>query len=410
MASILNGKKIILGITGSIAAYKTAEWVRLLTAEETLVQVVMTKAATKFMTPLTFAALSGKKVFSDMFDPDQTELIPHINLARECDLVLIAPATAQTIARLANGMADDLLSTIVLATTAKVIICPAMNAKMFQHPATQANLKRLQEFGYQIVEPEIGPMACKEEGPGRLPQWDSVHQALCAAFLTQDLAGHSVLITAGPTREPLDPVRFLSNPSSGKMGYALAAAAAIRGAKVTLISGPTHLPPPPEVETIQVTTADEMYYAVMSRCRQNSVVIKTAAVSDFRPAVHSPRKIKKAQTSLTLSLKQNRDILAELGQLKAKSKRFPLLIGFAAETDRFLAEGKRKLHEKHLDMLVINDITHKDSGFASDTNRVTILEPSGQKDVLPLLTKAELAHKIITRIIELLNDKGSLSS
>ncbi|OGR01711.1 MAG: phosphopantothenoylcysteine decarboxylase [Deltaproteobacteria bacterium RIFOXYD12_FULL_50_9] len=405
MTTALSGKKIVLGVTGSISAYKTAEWIRSLAGEEALVQVVMTRAATKFMTPLTFAALSGNKVYSEMFEPDQAEQIHHITLARDCDLVLIAPATAQTIARLAYGFAEDLLSALVLATKAKILICPAMNTKMYQHPATQANLKRLREFGYQVLEPEIGLMACGDEGPGRLPNWHNVRHALYAAFMPQDMAGQSILVTAGPTQEPFDPARFISNPASGKMGYALAAAASIRGAHVTLISGPTHLPVPPNVETVQVTTAAEMYDAVITRCRQQTVVAKAAAVCDFRPAINSPNKIKKTDAALAISLQPNRDILKELGELKAKSKKFPLLVGFAAETENVLQEGARKLQKKNLDLLVANDVTAPGAGFGADTNQVTILDPAGHQEVLPLLSKEAVAHRIWDRVVELLKSR-----
>lgn len=406
MYSSLDGKKIVLGVSGSIAAYKAADWTRLLRKEGALINVVMTEAGRQFVSPLTFAALSGGKVYSDMFDETVAEKIPHINLARNCDLMLIAPATAQTVAKLAHGSADDLLSTVILATDAKVIVCPAMNSKMFLHPATQANINKLKEYGYIIVEPDTGAMACGEEGPGRLAEWEVVRQSILATLAPQDLQDRSILITAGPTRESLDPVRFLSNRSTGKMGYALAATAKQRGASVILISGPTNLQPPVGVEFIQVTTGDEMYEAVIGRYRQMDIVVKAAAVSDYRPATTESHKIKKGDADLSLPLKPNRDILKELGERKKKEGASPLLVGFAAESRNHLEEGKRKLAEKNLDLIAINDITGKDAGFAADTNRVILLDPDGTEEDLPLLAKEEIANRIWDSVLRIMSGKS----
>jgi phosphopantothenoylcysteine decarboxylase / phosphopantothenate---cysteine ligase len=403
--SLLKGKSVLLGVTGSIAAYKTVDWVRALTGEGARVQVVMTAAACRFIQPLTYAALSGHKVYTDMFAAEDEENIPHIRLGRECDLILIAPATASTIARLANGMADDLLSAVVLAARSQVLLCPAMNSQMYQNPATQANLARLTTYGYQLVNPATGLMACGDAGPGRLPDWETVREALFGVLSPRDLSGRKVLITAGPTHEPLDPVRYLGNRSSGKMGYALARTARRRGATVMLVSGPTHLPPPPGVELISVRTAADMHQAVMSRWAEVSVIIKAAAVSDFRPAVFEEQKIKKSRAIDALALTANTDILAELGNLKNNIASPPLLVGFAAESQDHLAEGKQKLLRKNLDLLAVNDILAEDGGFAVDTNRLLLIDQTGNDAELPLLSKEETADRIWDKVVSLLKDK-----
>lgn len=401
MLSLLAGKRIILGVSGSIAVYKAAEWTRQLRKAGAEVQVVMTPAATRFVAPLTFAALSGQAVHTDMFAPERAEEIPHINLARNCDLILLAPATAQTIARLANGFASQLLDTLLLAAACKVLVCPAMNSRMYLHPATQENLRRLASFGYEIIAPDTGMLACGEEGPGRLPDWPLVCSRIQAAFLPQDLQDEKILITAGPTREPLDPVRFLSNASTGKMGHALAATAQQRGARVTLISGPTHLPPPPGVELVRITTAAEMATAVLDHAQEYSLIAKCAAVSDFRPATPEKHKVKKTAAPTTLTLLANQDILHELGKRKRHAPSFPFLLGFAAESGNHRAEGLRKLRAKNLDLLVVNDILSAETGFAADTNQVLLLARDGGESALPLLSKEETAHRIWDRVREL---------
>ena len=403
--SLLTDKKILLGITGSIAAYKVADWVRALRREGCRVTVVMTDAACRFISPLTMAALSGNPVHTSMFAAEAPEKIPHISLAREHDLLVIAPASAQTIARLAHGLADNLLATIALASSGPVLVCPAMNSAMFQHPATQANLAAISSYGYVIIEPDCGKMACNEEGPGRLTEWENVRQAILTAFAPQDLAGEQVLITAGPTREPFDPVRFLSNPSTGKMGYALAAAAKQRGATVTLISGPASLSAPPGVRCIQVTSALEMRTHVLACLDAATIVVKAAAVSDFRPAETADHKIKKGQSELSLQLVANPDILKELGKRKESSTKSPLLVGFAAESRDHLKEGARKLKEKNLDLIVINDIGGTETGFGVGTNRVTLLDRNGAQEEVPLLSKEEVAHRIWDAVARLTDNR-----
>lgn len=399
MSVILEQKNIVCGVSGSIAAYKVCDWVRDLQKNGADVHVVMTKAATKFISPLTFAALTGNRVYGSMFSLPDEEKIPHISLARSADLVLVAPATAQTIARLAFGLADDLLSAIVLAGTAKVLVCPAMNSRMYLHAATQDNIRRIQGFGYQVLEPDTGLMACGEEGPGRLPEWSQVKNAVISALTPRDLAGKTVLVTAGPTEEPLDPVRFIGNRSSGKMGYAMAAAARQRGANVILISGPTLIVPPAGVECIRVRTAEEMYCEVLGRFDAADIIVKAAAVSDFRPSAVSSEKIKKSTADQVVTLVQNRDILKKLGEIKDQRANPPLLIGFAAESENLLEYGREKLHRKNLDYIVINDISAADSGFAVDTNRVTLLDRRGGRHDFPLLSKEETAWALWDKVL-----------
>lgn len=400
--SLLSGKKIILGVSGSIAVYKACDWVRNFRKLGFDLKVIMTAAAQKFVSPLSFAALSGNKVFLDMFDQHDAESIPHIQLGQSGDLIIIAPATAQTIARLAHGLADDLLSTVVLAADCPIIICPAMNSKMYLNPATQANLEKLREFGYTIIEPDSGAMACGDYGPGRLPEWDSVYEKVLTTFLPQDYSGQHVVVTAGPTQEPLDPVRFLSNRSSGKMGYAIAKAAKRRGAEVTLISGPSALAAPSGVTLRKVRTAREMYDETFKQYDKATIIIKAAAVSDYRPVQCQQDKIKKGQDTEAISLVANPDILKGLGahRVKTHSPR-PLLVGFAAESTGHLLEGQRKLREKNLDMIVINDIKSDETGFEAGTNRVTILDKTGAQEEMPLLSKDETAMGILDKILPL---------
>jgi phosphopantothenoylcysteine decarboxylase/phosphopantothenate--cysteine ligase len=401
MKTILAGKKVLFGITGSIAVYKAAEWVRELTKAEAEVTVVMTEAATRFVPSLTFAALSGQRVYTGMFEQDAGEEMTHINLARDCDLFIIAPATAQTIAKLAYGFADDLLSTLVLANKAKVLIFPAMNSNMYCHAATQANLLRLQEYGYDVIEPEQGRLACGDEGIGRLIDWEIARETILSAFTEQDLQDQTILITAGPTWESFDPARHLSNRSSGKMGYSLARAAKRRGARVILVSGPCSVDPPPEVEMINVISAQQMHDAVMEHYSNLDIVVMAAAVSDYRPGKTLPQKMKKGGKKIDLELVPNPDILKKLGKKKKKEKR-PLLIGFAAESNDHIEEGQQKLKEKNLDLIVINDIIGKDTGFAADTNQVNLIDRDYQLEKLPLLSKEECADMILDKVVKLL--------
>ena len=387
----------MLGVCGSIAAYKACDITRNLRKLGAEVTVVVTSGGARFVTPLTFAALSATKVYGGMFDEQDAHAIPHINLSRDHDLILVAPATAQTISRFAAGMADDLLSAVVLAADCPVVVCPAMNSKMFMHPATQENLAKIITFGYQVVAPDTGVMACKEEGPGRLPEWSVILNTVEKVFIPQDLVGKRFLVTAGPTEEPLDPVRYLSNRSSGKMGYALARAATLRGADVVLVSGPCSLQAPANVELVKVRTAQEMFDAVFAKFDTVDIVVKCAAVSDFRPSQCAPEKLKKNGAKLQLPLTANPDILATLGQ----RKKGQFLVGFAAESENHLGEGKRKLAEKNLDMIVINDIKGEETGFQSDTNKVTIMIRDGEVQELELLSKDKTAMAIIDNVVAL---------
>ncbi len=400
--------KVALGVCGGIAAYKAAELVRLLQERGVRVQVVMTRAAQEFVRPLTFAALSGDKVITEMFasGADAAKLdaaVEHIAVAQSIDALLVAPATADTLAKFANGLADDFLSTLFLATTAPVVVAPAMNVNMWEHPATQANLKKLKERGVRVVEPEAGYLACGMLGPGRL----AANEAIVAATLealgaAQDLAGETVLITAGPTREPVDPVRYLGNRSSGKMGYALAEAALRRGARVILVSGPTNLQPPGAAEMVPVETAAEMREAVLARFLDASVVIKAAAVADYRPKEAAGRKIKrKNNEKLVLELEPTADILAELGAKKTTQ----ILVGFAAETEDALANAKKKLEAKSADAIVVNDVSRPGIGFDSDRNAVTIVTPSGTVEV-PESAKWEVAHRVLDAVVRIRQERS----
>ncbi len=397
----LQGKRILLGVTGSIAAYKAAEWVRSLVKEEAIVTVVTTEAAEWFVAPLTFAALSGNPVYRDMFDDEPDRVMAHINLSREADVILVAPATAQTIARLAAGMADNLLATVILAAKIPVVLCPAMNSNMLAHPATQANITRLQQFGYHLVQPDSGSLACGDVGDGRLPDWDVAREALLALFEPQDLKGRKILITAGPTREPLDPARFLSNRSSGKMGFALARTAQRRGAEVCLIAGPVSLPDPPGVEVVRVTTADEMASIALEQAKTAQIIVKSAAVADFKPAAFQSHKIKKTQQGLHLDLVKNIDILSELGKRRNHRQ---VLVGFAAESRDHAGEGQRKLREKNLDLIVVNDILGAQTGFDVETNQVTLIDKKGAT-ALPLLSKEDTACRIWDKVVSLLPEE-----
>lgn len=402
MTSVYSGKKILVGVTGSIAAFKVAGWVSTLAKAEAQVTVIMTEAATRFVTPLTFSSLSGEKTYIDMFDQESGESMAHINLGRDADIIIVAPASAQTIARLAHGMAADLLSTTILASRAPVYICPAMNSRMYAHPATQENIAKLKTYGYQVIDPAEGMMACKEEGPGRLPEWEQVDDIFQRALSVQDLQGQTVLVTAGPTREPLDPARFLSNRSSGKMGFALARAAYRRGARVILVAGPTALPTPAGVERIDVQTALEMYEVVMREAAAATIIIKSAAVADYRARQISSEKIKKEQIGESLELERNPDILLELGRRRRNGQ---ILVGFAAESSNLAAEGRRKLEAKNLDLIAVNDISSATSGFAVDTNQVLLIGRDGA-ETLPFGTKDRTADLLLDRVARMVTTEG----
>jgi len=391
----MRDKKIIVGVTGGIAAYKAAELVRILVKAGAETRVAMTSNATRFISPLTLETLSGNKVISEMFDPE-THPISHITWGQESDLIIIAPATANFIAKMAHGLADDFLSTMVLASTARILVCPAMNSRMLTNPVTQENIKRIKERGFVVMETGEGELACHTEGPGRLPDPEEIAEQARMMLAEKDLSGLKLLVTAGPTIEAMDPVRYISNRSTGKMGYALARVAAMRGASVTLVSGPTSLPPPHSVKFLGVKSAEEMKEAVFDCLGDIDVIIKAAAVSDYRPREISAQKIKKGAASLSIDLVKNPDILSELGKAKADSDY--ILVGFAAETEDILTNAMEKLRDKNLDIIIVNDITREDSGFKSDTNLVKIIYRDGSKEELPLMSKDEVAGQILDRI------------
>ena len=394
--------KIALGVTGGIAAYKAAEIVRLLQDRGIRVQVVMTRAAQEFVKPLTFAALSGEKVITGMFapgeehEPNIDSAIEHIAVAQSIDALLVAPATADVIAHFAQGIASDFLTTLFLATTAPVVVAPAMNVNMWNHPATQANLEILRKRGVKIVEPGSGYLACGMVGAGRLAENDAIVAATLETLgASQDLRGETVLITAGPTREKIHPVRFLTNRSSGRMGYALAESALRRGARVLLVSGPTSLTPPGAAEVTPVESTDDMRTAVLNLLPQATIVIKTAAVSDYRPKAAARQKLK-CKGPMTLELEATPDILKEISQKKNSQ----IIVGFAAETENVLENARQKLMSKNLDAIVVNDVSREGIGFDSDRNAVTIITRDEVVDV-PETTKWEVAQRVLDHIVKL---------
>ncbi len=398
---MLQGRRILLGITGGIAAYKAAELTRELIKNGALVKIVMTAHATEFITPLTMQTLARKPVYLDMFQPIVQLDVEHISLAEEAEVVVVAPATANILGKISSGIADDLLSTVIMATKSPVIFAPAMNKNMWENQIVQGNIAKLRKWGYFFVAPGYGDLACSVEGEGRLAPIFDIVEEIEGVLSRKDLCGQSILVTAGPTREPFDPVRFISNNSSGKMGYALARVAQRRGAAVTLVSGPTSLPAPPKIDYVPVTTAQEMRQAVWDRFHEATVIIKAAAVADFCPDCYSDQKIKKDETQLNLSLKRNPDILAELGLRKGER----LLVGFAMETVDLIANARQKLHQKNADLIVANDLGEEGAGFAGDTNIVTLLYSNGTMEKLPRLDKLQVAEKILDRVRDLLDQK-----
>jgi phosphopantothenoylcysteine decarboxylase/phosphopantothenate--cysteine ligase len=393
--------KIVLGVAGGIACYKAVELVRLLVREGFLVQVIMTREAMNFVAPLTFQTLSGRPVATEIFSLTEESEIGHINLADQAEVFVIAPATANIIGKIAGGMADDLLTTVVMATQAPVLIAPSMNVHMLDNPIFQENVRKLKRIGYTFIEPAEGYLACGYEGKGRLPEPADVVEEIHSLLKKKDLAGERLLITAGPSHEPIDPVRYIANRSSGKMGYALARAGVRRGAEVTLVSGPTSLPPPSRARLIRVKTAAEMRAAVMREYPRSTAVVMAAAVADYSPEKFSPRKVKKTERPLKLDLKANPDILKELGA----TKNGQVLIGFAAETEELIPNAKKKLREKNLDFIVANDVTSEASGFEADTNAATILDRQGKVEPQPLMSKDELADRIFDRLRDLRNGR-----
>ncbi len=396
--------RITLGVTGGVAAYKAAELVRRLQHDGFSVQVVMTRGAREFVTPLTFAALSGQKVITDLFgdssggEANLESAIEHIAVAQRTDLLLVAPATADIIGKFARGIADDFLTTLYLASTAPVVIAPAMNVNMWNHAATQQNVETLRARGVRVVDPAEGYLACGMIGAGRLAGQEDIVSAVREVLKTQrDLEGDTVLITAGPTCEDLDPVRYITNRSSGKMGYAVAEAAVLRGAKVILVSGPVSLDVPAGVERIGVRTAKEMHHAVAERIADSSIAILAAAVADYRPTQQHAEKIKKGNAPLTISLEPTTDILAEV----AKNKGQKIVVGFAAETDHVAENARKKLTAKNADLIVGNDVTAEGAGFDQDTNVVTLFSRDGRDLALPKMNKSEVAQQILDEVVRL---------
>jgi phosphopantothenoylcysteine decarboxylase / phosphopantothenate---cysteine ligase len=402
--------KVALGVTGGIAAYKAAELVRLLQDRGLRVQVIMTRAAQEFVRPLTFAALSGEKVITDLFgagaeEPNIDSAVEHIAVAQAIDALVVAPATADVIAKFAHGEANDFLTTLFLATTAPVVVAPAMNVNMWDHPATKANIETLKRRGVNVVDPDSGYLACGMVGAGRLAANDKIVDATLRSLNAMpDLAGETVLITAGGTREPIDPVRYIGNRSSGRMGYALAEAALRRGAKVILVSGPSALKPPANATFIPIQTAAEMRNAVMSSLSEATIIIKAAAVSDFTVRQVAPEKIKR-KGPITLELEPTADILAEIGA----QKNGRIVVGFAAETEHVLQNARKKLQAKSLDAIVLNDVSQPGIGFDSERNAVTILTPSGAENI-PETSKWEVAHRVLDTVVKITQQRQNLTT
>ena len=395
-------KKVLIGITGSIAAFKMAEVVSTLVKKKINVQVVMTEAAMHFIGRETFSALTGKKVYSELFSPFDAGKIVHVDLSKDYDIFLIAPASADIISKIAHGIADDMLTTTVLGFLPEnVIIAPAMNTRMYENPIIQQNIEKLKHLGYKFIEPSEGVLACREVGKGRLAPWEEIVKYVEYLLNKKnDFKGKKILITAGPTREPIDPVRFITNYSSGKMGYRLAEIARGRGADVTLVTGPTCLTPPYGVNVVHVERAIEMYNSVMSEIDKADIFISAAAVVDFKPKDYRESKIKKEKEgNMVIEFERNPDILKEVSIQK---KPWQIVVGFAAETDSLLQNAKKKIEEKNLNLIVANKIGEKGSGFGGDTNKVTIIEKNGKFYEYPLLTKYEVADVILSHIANLL--------
>lgn len=394
---MLAGKTIILAVTGGIAAYKAAEMTRLLVKEGAVVRVLMTRNAQEFITPLTLQTLSGNPVATETFSLTQESEIGHIRLADTADLILIAPASADVIGKVAHGIADDLLTTVLLATTAPVLVAPAMNVHMYAHPAVQDNMQLLTKRGYRFSEPGEGFLACGYEGKGRLADPEDIVEDVRAALTKKDLTQEKIIVTAGPNAEPIDPVRFITNRSTGKMGFAMARVAWRRGADVTLVSGPTSLSPPRGVRFCSVRTAREMQHAILEHYTQATMIVSAAAVADYRPAQVAPQKIKKKEGDFVIELTRNPDILGELSSRKGSR----LHIGFATETEHVLENAVHKLRNKNLDMIVANDVTQEGAGFAHDTNIVTLIDRSERMETLPIMSKDEVAHVVYDRLLQL---------
>ena len=393
---MLQGKTIVLGVSGGIACYKAAALASMLVKQHADVQVIMTAHATEFVAPLTFEQLTGNRALVDTFDRNFERKVAHVSVADRADLVLIAPATANVLAKLANGLADDMLTTTVLACDCPKAAAPAMNTRMYENPVTQDNLNRLRHYGWEVVEPGTGHLACGAEGKGRLPEPEELLEVCLHALAHEkDLAGKRVLVTAGPTQEDLDPVRYLTNRSSGKMGYAIARAAARRGAEVTLVSGPVSLAAPKYVSLVPIRSAQEMFEAVMAAALRADIVIKAAAVADYRPAAVADNKLKKKDGELSIPLERTKDILAALGESKRPGQ---FLCGFSMETENMLENSRKKLEKKHLDLIAANNVKVAGAGFAVDTNVLTLIAPDDMKE-LPLLSKDAAADALLDEIV-----------
>jgi len=400
---MLKGKTVVIGVSGGIAVYKVCDVVSRLKKLNADVHVIMTKSACEFVGPLTFQTLSQNYVVSDMFEDPKTWDVEHIALAKKADLFLVAPATANVIGKIANGICDDMLTTTIAATKAKVLIAPAMNTNMYENPLVQKNISTLKQYGYKFIEPESGRLACGDIGSGKLASPEVIVENVEALLnYEQDLVGRKIIITAGPTIESLDPVRYLTNRSSGKMGYAIAKVAAARGAEVTLVSGKTSLKPSSNIKkVINITSAEDMYQAVISNLDENDVVIKSAAVADYKPKEYSDKKIKKKDGDLVIELDRNKDIAYEIGKIK-KDK---ILVGFAAETNDLIENAKGKIAKKNMDFIVANNLKESGAGFGTDTNVVSIIEKDGSMTKYPMMTKEEVASVILDKIKSLLDNK-----
>ena len=394
---MLKNKTVVLGVSGGIAAYKACDVVSRLKKLNANVHVIMTKGATEFVTPLTFQSLSQNYVVNDMFEEPKTWDVEHISLAKKADVFLIAPATANVIGKIANGICDDMLTTTVMATTGKVLIAPAMNTNMYKNPILQRNINTLKELGYNFVNPESGRLACGDVGEGKLASPEVIVKAVVDLLNdnNKDLQGKKIMITAGPTVESIDPVRYLTNRSTGKMGYAIAKMAADRGADVTLVSGPTNITPPYNIKKlIKIQSAEDMYNAIIDNFEENQVIIKSAAVADYKPKTYSHKKIKKSNDDLVIELDRNKDIAYELGKIK-KDK---ILVGFAAETNDLIENAKGKINKKNLDFIVANDLTEEGAGFGTDTNIVRIIDKEGNISKYPQMKKDEVANVILDKV------------
>ena len=394
---MLKGKTVVLAVSGSIAAYKIASLASALGKLHADVQVLMTQNATNFINPITFETLTGNKCLVDTFDRNFQYSVEHVALAKRADVVLVAPASANVIGKIANGIADDMLTTTVMACKCKKIISPAMNTQMFENPIVQDNLKKLEHYGYEVIQPAVGLLACKDVGKGKMPEPETLLEyILQEVAYEKDLKGKKILVTAGPTQEPIDPVRYLTNHSSGKMGYAIAKVCSMRGAEVTLVSGKTAIKPPLFVDVVPVTTAREMYESVTGRSDRQDIVIKAAAVADYRPKTISEQKVKKTDEELSIEMERTDDILKYLGEHKRANQ---FLCGFSMETEHMLENSRKKLKKKNLDMIVANNVKVEGAGFAGDTNIVTLITADDETQ-LPLLSKEETAVEIMNKILE----------